>query len=76
MNNEIIHQIYDKFKNQSYEIFKIKDVKYPEMIDIKNALVYYIMYIWYKNNNNDYLIQTKKINYNMDLKNKNKLKLK
>jgi len=68
----LVQDIIEKFKNNEYTILLLKkNVLLPEKIDLKNILIYYFMYIWYKNNNDNYcnelldFVLIPKIDYNL-----------
>jgi len=50
----IINKILKSYKNNLYEIKKIKDVCNPIKVDIKDSLIEFLMYIWHENNNDDF----------------------
>ena len=51
----LVQDIIEKYKNNEYTVLLLKkDISLPENVDIKNVLFYFFMYIWYKNNNDNY----------------------
>ena len=61
MNISLTIDIFELYKNNLYTIKKLKNTPLPDIIDLKDNLFHFLMYIWHKNNNDDFC--DKKLNY-------------